>query len=177
MLISPRLGDFPFAESKNLCIHLHVENNMIIAIDFDGTVVTHEFPRVGRDIGAAPVLKRLVAAGHKLILWTMRSDVEEPRSDHPDIHAVGGKYLTDAVEWFAKNEIPLWGINTNPEQHTWTHSPKAYAQLYIDDAALGCPLITPKVERPYVNWGAIEQLLEGRNYLPRTGGVLSESQH
>ena len=147
-----------------------------IAIDFDGTVVTNEFPRVGRDIGAAPVLKRLVAAGHKLILWTMRSDVEEPRSDHPDIHAVGGKYLTDAVEWFAKNEIPLWGINTNPEQHTWTHSPKAYAQLYIDDAALGCPLITPKDERPYANWGAIQQLLEGRRLLARTGGELVGSQ-
>ncbi len=151
---------------------------MIIAIDFDGTCVTHEFPRVGRDIGAAPVLKRLVAAGHKLILWTMRSDVEEPRSDHPDIHAVGVKYLTDAVEWFAKNEIPLWGINGNPEQHTWTHSPKAYAQLYIDDAALGCPLIYPTGEdRPYANWGAIEQLLEGRRILKRTGGVLSEANN
>jgi predicted mannosyl-3-phosphoglycerate phosphatase (HAD superfamily) len=46
---------------------------MIIAVDFDGTCVTHEYPRIGRDIGAAPVLKRLTDAGHKLILWTMRS--------------------------------------------------------------------------------------------------------
>jgi len=130
---------------------------MKIAIDFDGTCVTHEFPKVGTDVGAVPVLKRLVEAGHQLILWTMRSDVEHPRSDHPEIHAVGGDYLTDAVNWFKTNDIPLWGINSNPEQHTWTHSPKAYAQLYIDDAALGCPLCHPPLPaRPYVNWDAID---------------------
>ena len=49
---------------------------MIIAVDFDGTCVTHEFPEVGRDIGAVPVLKELVEKGHKIILYTMRS--------HPD---------------------------------------------------------------------------------------------
>ncbi len=147
---------------------------MIIAIDFDGTCVTHEFPKVGRDIGAEPVLRRLVEAGHQLILWTMRSDVENPRSDHPDIHAVGGQYLTDAVNWFKERDIPLWGIQTNPEQSSWTHSPKAYAQLYIDDAALGCPLVTPKNERPYANWGFIEQSLETRGFLKRSETVISE---
>lgn len=30
---------------------------MIIAVDFDGTCVTHEFPYVGKEIGAAEVLK------------------------------------------------------------------------------------------------------------------------
>lgn len=140
-------------------------NAVNIAIDFDGTCVTHEFPKVGRDIGAVRVLKRLIEEGHKLILWTMRSDVDEPRSDHPDIHAVGGKYLTDAVEWFAKNDIPLWGINTNPEQHTWTHSPKAYANLYIDDAALGIPLILVVDGRPYVDWCKVESMLEMRGIL------------
>ena len=139
---------------------------MIIAIDFDGTCVTHEFPKVGRDIGAALVLKRLVEEeGHKLILWTMRSDVESPKSDHPDIHAVGGPYLSDAVAWFAKNGIPLWGINTNPEQPTWTHSPKAYANLYIDDAALGIPLILVREGRPYVDWKKVETMLEMRGIL------------
>lgn len=49
---------------------------MIIAVDFDGTCVTHEFPEVGKDIGAVPVLKELVKKGHKIILYTMRS--------HPD---------------------------------------------------------------------------------------------
>lgn len=133
---------------------------MIIGIDFDGTCVTHEFPKVGKDIGAIPVLKELVRKGHKLVLFTMRSDIENPQSDDYNIHPVGGMYLTDAVNWFKENDIPLWGINKNPEQHTWTHSPKAYCQLYIDDAALGCPLIHDKdIERPYVDWRMVELML------------------
>ena len=134
---------------------------MIIAIDFDGTCVTHDFPNIGKDIGAAQVLKQLTDKGHQLILWTMRSDVEQPRSDNPDIHTVGGQYLQQAVDWFEKNDIPLWGIQTNPDQHQWTHSPKAYAQLYIDDAALGCPLIYKPTfhSRSFVNWAEVEKLL------------------
>ena len=46
---------------------------MIIAVDFDGTCVSHEYPKVGKDIGAVPVLKALVEIGHKIILNTMRS--------------------------------------------------------------------------------------------------------
>lgn len=46
---------------------------MIIAVDFDGTCVTHEFPYVGKEIGAAEVLKELTDKGHKIILFTMRS--------------------------------------------------------------------------------------------------------
>ena len=46
---------------------------MVIAVDFDGTCTTHEYPSIGKDIGAVPVLKKLVRNGHKLIIWTMRS--------------------------------------------------------------------------------------------------------
>jgi hypothetical protein len=53
--------------------------------------------------------------------------------------------LTDAVNWFKDNGIPLWGVNGNPEQRTWTDSPKAYCQLYIDDAGLGTPLVYPEM--------------------------------
>ena len=49
---------------------------MDICIDFDGTCVTHEFPIIGRDIGAVPILKSLVDSGHRLILFTMRSKKE-----------------------------------------------------------------------------------------------------
>jgi hypothetical protein len=115
---------------------------MIIAVDFDGTCVTHEFPKVGREIGAAPVLKRLVEDGHELILWTMRSE---------------GK-LDDAIAWFEKHNIPLYGVQENPTQKTWTKSPKAYAQLYIDDAALGCPLKRTEIDdRPFVDWGEVSK--------------------
>jgi hypothetical protein len=117
---------------------------MIIAIDFDGTCVAHEYPRIGRDIGAVPVLKKLVASGHQLILYTMRCGLE----------------LHQASEWFKENEIPLYGKQYNPTQVEWTSSNKCYAHLYIDDAALGCPLIYPGNERPFADWNRIEEILK-----------------
>ena len=117
-----------------------------IAVDFDGTVVSHAYPEVGDDAGAVPVLKELVANGCKLILYTMRH----------------GKLLDDAVNWFKKNDIPLWAVNENPDQQRWTSSPKVFANLYIDDSALGCPICFPDGEvRPVADWKRIrEQLVE-----------------
>lgn len=134
---------------------------MYIAIDFDGTCVAHDFPRIGADIGAVPVLRKLIQAGHHLILFTMRSDMKNVQSNDYNIHGKSGHYLTAAVEWFKKHDIPLAGININPRQSSWTQSPKAYAQLYIDDAALGIPLMTePRIsDRPFVDWQRVEQLL------------------
>ena len=125
-------------------------SSLFIAIDFDGTCLTHDYPRMGQDIGAIPVLKRLVDSGHKLILWTMRSD----------------ETLNDAVKWFETNNIPLYGVQRNPTQY-WTKSPKAYAHLYIDDAALGCPLkYSPEIsEREFVDWGEVEKWLENKKVI------------
>ena len=103
---------------------------MIIAIDFDGTCVTHKYPEIGESIGAEKVLKKLVDNDHKLILNTMRSHKKYEGRD----------LLEEAVEWFKKNDIELYGVNENPGQKSWTDSPKIYANIYIDDAALGCPL-------------------------------------
>ena len=135
---------------------------MIIAIDFDGTCVTHDFPKVGKDIGAVPILKRIVEKGHKIILFTMRSDIQNPTSDDCGIIPISGDYLTQAAIWFDRNGIKVWGINSNPEQKSWTHSPKPYAHMYIDDAALGCPLVyDSKIsERPFVDWWQIKYQLE-----------------
>ena len=142
---------------------------MIFAVDFDGTCVTHEFPKVGRDIGAAPVLKELVANGHQLILWTMRSNVETPSSDDPNIINEPGNYLDDAVDWFNKNGIKLWGINENPDQKCWTQSPKAYAQMYIDDAALGAPLkMGSENEKAFVDWNLINSYFIATGILKET---------
>jgi hypothetical protein len=134
---------------------------MYIGVDFDGTCVTHDFPKIGKDIGAVPILKKLVDKGHQLILFTMRSDKKEVLTDHYDIHSKADYYLTDAVNWFKNNEIELFGIQTNPTQHTWTESPKAYCHLYIDDASLGCPLVIDKnlSDRPFVNWNHVEMML------------------
>lgn len=109
---------------------------MIIAIDFDGTCVKHAYPKIGEDIGAVPVLKEMVKNGHQLVLNTMRS----------------GKLLDEAVQWFESNGIKLSGANHTPGQATWTQSPKVYAQLYIDDAALGCPTVMDDNGRVYVDW-------------------------
>lgn len=131
---------------------------MIISVDFDGTCVTHEFPFVGKDIGAVPVLKELVESGNQLILFTMRSDTTK------------GNFLKDAVSWFNDNGIPLYGIQTNPAQTSWTSSPKAYAEMYIDDAALGCPLVYPGgVERPYVDWVKVREYLIDRSIIKTNG--------
>lgn len=140
---------------------------MIIAVDFDGTCVTHDFPFIGHDIGAVPVLKRLVEKGHKLILYTMRSDRPTGgETGDPNIHDVTGMFLTDAVNWFKENGIELWAVQENPTQKQWTTSPKCYAELYIDDAALGCPLIEyGNHSRPYADWEMIERGLEIREIL------------
>lgn len=118
---------------------------MIIGIDFDGTCVTHDYPGIGKDIGAVPVLKKLTNSGHRLILNTMRS----------------GLKLQDAINWFNENGIELYGANENPTQKTWTQSPKVYAHLYIDDAALGCPLKMDVnlSDRPFVDWEVIARWL------------------
>lgn len=117
---------------------------MVIALDFDGTVVTHEYPYIGEDIGAIPVLKELVAAGHQLILFTMRS----------------GKLLDDALAWFERNGIELYAVNENPEQVSWTSSVKVYANMYIDDCALGCPIrFEDGVRRPFVDWKKVREIL------------------
>lgn len=123
---------------------------MMIAVDFDGTCVTHKYPEIGEDIGAVPVLKELVAAGHKLILLTMR----------------GGEELADAVMWFHNNEIELWDANDNKEQGLWTDSRKVYAQLYIDDSGLGTPLCGGSpLTRPYVNWPKAKRLMVAQGIL------------
>ena len=124
---------------------------MYIAIDFDGTCVTHDYPRIGKDINAVNVLKKLVANGHKLILNTMRS----------------GKELKEAITWFKKNDIELYAANKNPTQKRWTNSPKVYAHLYIDDAALGCPLKMDLSisDRPFVDWEAVSRLLKDNGIL------------
>lgn len=118
---------------------------MKITIDFDGTCVTNEFPLIGKSIGAESVLKKLVQQGHKLILFTMRHD----------------DYLLDAIEWFHKNNIKLYGVNKDPNQEKWTNSPKANSDINIDDRDLNIPLITNNKisDKPFVNWKEVNKIL------------------
>ncbi|UCE99940.1 MAG: hypothetical protein JSV82_02415 [Planctomycetota bacterium] len=119
---------------------------MIIGVDFDGTIVDHDFPRIGQPVHEAlRWLRQFQKDGHKLVLWTIRSDSQKT-----------GDVLTDAVEYLKSEGISLYGINENPQQKTWSKSPKAYCHVYIDDAALGCPLIYFEgFQRPCANWRII----------------------
>lgn len=132
---------------------------MIIAVDFDGTVVEHDYPRVGRDVpGAVDVLRELVAAGHHIILNTMRGR----RTDNGDT-------LAHAEAWYAARGIPLFGVNRHPTQDMWTDSRKVHATHYIDDLAIGCPIMAESPRR--VDWVAVRALLERTNLLTRQIGL------
>ncbi|MGQ0286180.1 hypothetical protein ACT2CV_03100 [Pasteurellaceae bacterium 22721_9_1] len=123
---------------------------MNILIDFDGTCVTHSFPKVGEDIGAAQVLRDLVKNGHNLILFTMRAE---------------DCYLEDALNWFKQNKISLYGINVNPQQHKFTSSPKAFGDLIIDDIALGIQTFPCHYYRPCVDWKWAAEMLHKKGLL------------
>lgn len=124
---------------------------MIIGIDFDGTIVTHDYPHIGKDIGAFPVLKALKEKRHKLILYTMRSEDK----------------LQEAISYCQEKGLEFDFINENPEQQKWTKSPKIFCNFYIDDAAIGVPLknIPEMSKRPYVDWDLILGHLKSNDIL------------
>lgn len=134
-----------------------------IAIDFDGTIVMHEYPEIGAEVpDAFRVMKRLQEADHKLILFTMRDD--KPSKKGEEKRAV----LTEAVEHCKENGIEFDSVNINKTQRFWSKSRKVYANTYIDDAALGVPLVKTIDGRPYVAWNAVEKVLEQEGYLEIT---------
>ncbi len=130
---------------------------MYICVDFDGTVVDHRFPFIGKPVpGAIDWLKQFNKLGAKIILFTMRSDNNQKPQNACD-------FLTQAVTYLESSGIKLFGINKNPTQDTWTSSPKAYGEVYIDDAACGCPLIHPDgFSRPCVDWSIVGPIIEAK---------------
>lgn len=99
-------------------------NNIKIAVDFDGTVVEHEYPKIGKEkLFAFRTLKELEKKGARLILWTFRT----------------GKELDEAVEYCRQNGIEFYAVNKNyPEEiQDDTVSRKIDADLFIDDKNLG----------------------------------------
>ena len=100
---------------------------MILAIDFDGTIVEHKYPEIGAEIpNSFKVLKQLQNDGHTLILWTFRS----------------GKLLAKAVRYCKQNGLEFYAINSNSPDEAYDpqFSRKIYADFYIDDRnILGIP--------------------------------------
>ncbi len=96
-----------------------------IAVDFDGTIVEHRYPEIGREkLFAFETLKALIKDGHQLILWTIRT----------------GKELDEAVEYCRNNGVEFYAINKNyPEEdyEEGVSSRKVLADIYIDDRNIG----------------------------------------
>ena len=109
---------------------------MIIAVDFDGTIVEHRFPAIGRiHPFAFETLRALQSKGHQIILWTHRS----------------GKELGEAVEFCLLNGVEFYAVNKNYPEEEWDEqsSRKILADVYIDDRNLG----------GLPSWGRIFQMI------------------
>ena len=98
---------------------------MTIAIDFDGTIVEHRYPKIGNEIPfATDTLKMLIKDRHRLILWTVRE----------------GKLLDEAVEWCRERGVEFYAVNRDYPEEDIAHtgfSRKVKADLFIDDRNLG----------------------------------------
>ena len=97
---------------------------MIIAVDFDGTIVEHEYPRIGRPVPfALNALRKLQDEGrHTLILWTVRE----------------GELLEEAVNYCSKNGVEFYAVNKNyPEEEPGDNPRKLMADIFIDDKNIG----------------------------------------
>jgi hydroxymethylpyrimidine pyrophosphatase-like HAD family hydrolase len=97
---------------------------MIIAVDFDGTIVEHRYPEIGKEIPYAfESLKILQSKGHKLILWTYRTDEK----------------LEEAVDYCRRKGVVFWAVNESypGENREKITGRKINAEIYIDDRNLG----------------------------------------
>ena len=137
---------------------------MDILVDFDNTCMAGDFPIVKTDIGSVPVLKRLIEEGHRLILWTCRSDNMNKKvvDNGLNVVPISGNFLTEAVDWFKDNDIPLYGIQRHPLQDGFTSSPKAFGDMTIDDTTLGAPVMVDLniSKKPFIDWKWAESMLE-----------------
>ncbi len=98
---------------------------MNIAVDFDGTIVTHEYPNIGKELPfAVETLRQLQRDGHKIILWSVRE----------------GQLLEDAIEWCRARGLEFYASNKDYPEETRQdkhYSRKLKAELFIDDRNLG----------------------------------------
>lgn len=114
---------------------------MTIAVDFDGTIVEHRYPEIGKERPfAIQTLKMLLKEGHQLILWSVRE----------------GELLEQAVEWCRDRGIEFYAVNKDfaeeDPEHYRHHSRKLKADLWIDDRNVG----------GLPDWGTIYRIIHER---------------
>ena len=110
-----------------------MSSRKMISVDFDGTIVEHDFPRIGKPMPyAIEVLKLLQEAGWKIILNTCRED--HPTDDSK-------QYLTDALIYLKLNGVNIRSANENHHEDDFRvngeKKRKVYAQVYVDDRNFG----------------------------------------
>lgn len=115
----------------------------IIAVDFDGTIVEHKYPALGKEmLFAFSTLRALKAKGHRLILWTYRRDEK----------------LQEAVDFCKENDFEFFAVNENypGEIKEGDYSRKLAADIFIDDRNVG----------GFLGWDVVWQTLhpEGQEY-------------
>ena len=127
------------------------KDHLIIAIDFDGTIVEDAYPGIGKPmIFAFETIKKLQENGHRIILWTYRS----------------GRKLNEAVAFCNENGIEFYAVNKNypEEEFDGKISRKIHADLFIDDRNVG----------GFLGWTEIYQLIFNRTpELPKKRSFLS----
>lgn len=114
---------------------------MVIAVDFDGTIVEHRYPSIGREIPfAIDTLKKLASERHKLILWTVRE----------------GRLLDEAVNFCRERGLEFYAVNRDypeEEKNLNNHfSRKLKADIFIDDRNVG----------GLPDWGSIYEMVSGK---------------
>lgn len=131
---------------------------MLIAVDFDGTIVEHRYPAIGRELPfATDTLRRLTADGHRLILWTVRE----------------GQLLDEALEWCKERGVTFYAVNRDyPEQELGEGvARKIKVDVVIDDRNLG----------GLPEWGVIYDMITRRisyrDYLLEAIGRSPERKH
>ena len=116
--------------------NINFNDTLIIAVDFDGTIVEDAYPKIGKPmLFAFETLKMLQQKGHRLILWTYRC----------------GDRLDEAVQFCEDNGIVFYAVNKsfNEEEYIDAISRKIHADIFIDDRNIG----------GFLGWGAIYQML------------------
>ena len=131
---------------------------MLIAVDFDGTIVEHRYPAIGRELPfATDTLRRLTADGHRLILWTVHE----------------GQLLDEALEWCKERGVTFYAVNRDyPEQEFGEGvARKIKVDVVIDDRNLG----------GLPEWGVIYDMITRRisyrDYLLEAIGRSPERKH
>lgn len=131
---------------------------MIIAVDFDGTIVEHEYPKIGKEkIFATETLRQLINDGHRLILWTVRE----------------GELLDEAVEWCRQRGVEFYAVNKDfPEENISKNeqfSRKIKADVWIDDLNVGGLPDWGTIYRIITEKKTLQQVIEEKllNQLPK----------